>query len=99
MSAAWHGGLNGAEQYVNDPTLASSIISAMDYWFSRDFTLPECLDQGGTNACPCGTPGFWNTNWYSNVRFSQSSEPTSSSKTVRIGHTCPYTSRRELLAV
>jgi len=76
MSAAWHGGLKGAEQYANDPALASAISSAMNFWFSRDFTLLGCLDQGGTNACPCGTPGFWNTNWFSNVSFSQSSEPT-----------------------
>jgi len=67
MSAAWHGGLKGAEQYANSPALASAISSAMNFWFSRDFTLPECLDQGGTSACPCGTPGFWNTNWFSNV--------------------------------
>ncbi|KAI0002105.1 polysaccharide lyase family 8 protein [Russula vinacea] len=67
MTAAWHGGLEGAEQYAGNTTLASSISSAMDFWFSQDFTVPGCLDQGGTSACPCSTPGLWNTNWFSNV--------------------------------
>ncbi|KAI0051679.1 polysaccharide lyase family 8 protein [Auriscalpium vulgare] len=67
MSAAWHGGLTGADQWVKDPTLASAISSAMNFWFNQDFTVPGCLDAGGTATCPCGTPGLWNTNWYSNV--------------------------------
>ncbi|KAI0304970.1 galactose mutarotase-like domain-containing protein [Russula brevipes] len=67
MSAAWHGGLRGAKQWAGSPVLARGISSAMDYWFSRDFTVSACLDQGGTDACPCDTPGFWNTNWFSNV--------------------------------
>ncbi|KAI0257642.1 polysaccharide lyase family 8 protein [Lactifluus subvellereus] len=67
LSAAWHGGLQGAEQYAGSPALASAISTAMDFWFSQDFTVPGCLDQGGTGVCPCGTPGFWNTNWFSNV--------------------------------
>ncbi|KAI9445284.1 polysaccharide lyase family 8 protein [Lactarius indigo] len=67
LSAAWHGGLNGTEEYVGSPALASAISSAMNFWFSRDFTVPGCLDQGGTSLCPCDTPGFWNTNWFSNV--------------------------------
>ncbi|KAI0271375.1 polysaccharide lyase family 8 protein [Gloeopeniophorella convolvens] len=67
LTAAWHGGLEGAEQYAGSSTLASAISSAMDFWFTRDFLVPACLDQGGTSACPCGTPGFWNTNWFSNV--------------------------------
>ncbi|KAH9082166.1 polysaccharide lyase family 8 protein, partial [Lactarius deliciosus] len=67
LSAAWHGGLNGTEEYVGSPALASAISSAMNFWFSRDFTVPGCLDQGGTSICPCDTPGFWNTNWFSNV--------------------------------
>jgi len=74
MSAAWHGGPKGAEQYVGDSTLAAAISSAMNFWFSQDFTVPACLDQGGTNACPCSTPGLWNTNWFSNVCFSGSFE-------------------------
>lgn len=67
MTAAWHGGLKGAEKYAGDPALASAISAAMNFWFSRDFTVPGCLDQGNTTACPCGTPGLWNTNWFSNV--------------------------------
>ena len=69
MSAAWHGGLTGAEQWVQDPALLAAISSAMDFWFENDFQDPSCLDSGGDAACPCGTPGFWNTNWFSNVCF------------------------------
>ncbi|KAN0135704.1 polysaccharide lyase family 8 protein [Lactarius tabidus] len=67
LTAAWHGGLNDTEQYVGNATIASAISSAMNFWFSQDFTVPGCLDQGGTSACPCGTPGFWDPNWFSNV--------------------------------
>ena len=98
MSAAWHGGLKGAEQYAGNPDLAGAISSAMDFWFSRDFTVPGCLDQGGTSTCPCGTPGLWNTNWFSNVSYSEFTEPTSV-PTTRIGHTCSQTCWPELFAV
>lgn len=75
MTAAWHGGLKGAKKdYAGDPALTSAISSAMDFWFSRDFTVPGCLDQGNTRTCPCGTPGLWNTNWFSNVGYFTSSE-------------------------
>ncbi|EIM89219.1 polysaccharide lyase family 8 protein [Stereum hirsutum FP-91666 SS1] len=67
MSAAWHGGIPGEEQWVNDSSLATVISSAMNYWFANDFTVAACLDEGGTDECPCGTPGLWNTNWFSNV--------------------------------
>lgn len=67
MAAAWHGGLSGGQQYVNDSKTLAAISLAMDYWFANDFTNPACLDYGGTPTCPCGTPGFWNTNWFSNV--------------------------------
>lgn len=67
MSGAWHGGLPGTEQYIQDATLRAAISLAMDYWFDNDFTVPGCLDSGGASSCPCGTPGFWNTNWFSNV--------------------------------
>ena len=67
MAAAWHGGVPDASNYVNDSSLLSAIASAMDYWFINDFTDAACLDQGSLAACPCGTPGFWNTNWFSNV--------------------------------
>ncbi|KAJ3576650.1 hypothetical protein NP233_g291 [Leucocoprinus birnbaumii] len=69
MAAAWHGGLNGGEQFVKDPTVHDKISLAMDYWFGRDLTNLACLDEGGTSACPCDNPGnlLWNTNWFSNV--------------------------------
>ncbi|TFK90255.1 polysaccharide lyase family 8 protein [Polyporus arcularius HHB13444] len=67
MAAAWHGGLDGAGSFVNSSTLFDAVSRAMDYWFANDFTVPGCLDQGGLPACPCGTPGFWNTNWFSNI--------------------------------
>ncbi|KAF9229321.1 polysaccharide lyase family 8 protein [Gyrodon lividus] len=67
MAAAWHGGLNGAQQYVNDSAVLVAISLAMDYWFENDFADPSCLDSGGTPACPCGTSGFWNLNWFSNI--------------------------------
>ena len=99
MSAAWHSGLTGADQYAHTPALTSAISIAMDFWFSHDFTLPDCLDQGGTSACPCGTPGFWNTNWFSNVSLFRVLCADPSSQTASIGHACPQLSRRELLAV
>ncbi|EJF60682.1 polysaccharide lyase family 8 protein [Dichomitus squalens LYAD-421 SS1] len=67
MAAAWHGGLADASNYKNDSSLLDAISRAMDYWFVNDFTNPSCLDQGGLSTCPCGTPGFWNTNWFSNI--------------------------------
>ncbi|KAG1755247.1 polysaccharide lyase family 8 protein [Suillus paluster] len=63
MAAAWHGGLSGGEQYVNNSETLAAISLAMDYWFENDFTGPACLDSGGTPSCPCGTPGFWNKNY------------------------------------
>ncbi|KAI8065690.1 galactose mutarotase-like domain-containing protein [Gongronella butleri] len=53
----------------NDANMLSKIQLAMDYWFSNDYTSDDCIANGGlSNAtCPCGTPGFWNTNWYDQV--------------------------------
>ncbi|EGO20045.1 polysaccharide lyase family 8 protein [Serpula lacrymans var. lacrymans S7.9] len=67
FAAAWHGGLKDASQYAQNSSLRTAISSAMGYWFSHDFTNPACLDSGGTSTCPCGTPGLWNTNWFSNI--------------------------------
>ncbi|KAG6879278.1 hypothetical protein C0992_003882 [Termitomyces sp. T32_za158] len=67
FAAAWHGGLRNADQYAGDTQLRAAISSAMNFWFSQDFTIPACLDSGGTTACPCSTPGFWNQNWNSNI--------------------------------
>lgn len=69
MAAAYHGGLLGADQYVKNQAILDSTILGMNYWFSRDFTNPACLFQGGSAACPCSNPDnlLWNTNWFSNV--------------------------------
>ncbi|KZP31301.1 polysaccharide lyase family 8 protein [Athelia psychrophila] len=67
MTAAWHGGLTNATSFVGSDALRSAISSAIGYWFSNDFTDAACLDSGGLPSCPCGTPGFWNTNWFSNI--------------------------------
>ncbi|KAI0741691.1 polysaccharide lyase family 8 protein [Daedaleopsis nitida] len=67
FASAWHGGLRNSDQYVHDVETRTAISSAMDFWFSRDFAIPACLDYGGEDECPCGTPGLWNTNWFSNV--------------------------------
>ncbi|KAL7285292.1 hypothetical protein ACG7TL_000387 [Trametes sanguinea] len=68
MAAAWHGGVEGSsESFVNSSTLLDAIHSAMDFWFENDFQDQACLDSGGLSSCPCGTPGLWNTNWFSNI--------------------------------
>ncbi|KAI0043192.1 polysaccharide lyase family 8 protein [Auriscalpium vulgare] len=67
FSAAWHGGLKNAAQWVQNTQLRAAIALAMGFWFDNDFTDPGCLDSGGTDVCPCGTPGLWNTNWFSNI--------------------------------
>lgn len=67
MAAAWRGGPKNSAPYTNNPELLASTSLAMDYWFSNDFTNPACVDSGDTAACPCTEPGFWNSNWYSNV--------------------------------
>ncbi|KZP31300.1 polysaccharide lyase family 8 protein [Athelia psychrophila] len=67
MTAAWHGGLTNATSFVGSDALRSAISSAIGYWFSNDFTDAACLDSGGLPSCPCGTPGLWNTNWFSNI--------------------------------
>ena len=67
MAAAWHGGLAGAEQLVGDEGVLAATQRAMDWWFDNDFTASDCLTNGGNGNCPCGTPGMWNPNWFSNV--------------------------------
>ncbi|KAJ3548404.1 hypothetical protein NM688_g5302 [Phlebia brevispora] len=67
LSAAWFGGLSGAQQFAGSSAVRSAISLAMGFWFANDFTDPSCIDSGGDAACPCGTPGFWNPNWFSNV--------------------------------
>ncbi|KAL1742014.1 polysaccharide lyase family 8 protein [Schizophyllum fasciatum] len=70
MTAAWHGGAPKQDKkWVKNKDLRSAVSLAMGYWFAHDYKNDACVngDYGGKNACPCGTPGFWNTNWYSNV--------------------------------
>ena len=40
MAAAWHGGLAGADQFINDTTVLNATSRAMDWWFANDFTNP-----------------------------------------------------------
>ncbi|KAF7311916.1 Polysaccharide lyase family 8 protein [Mycena indigotica] len=67
FASAFHGGFKNAANWTGDTTLRAAASRAMIFWFNNDFTTPACLDQGGTAACQCGTPGLWNTNWFSNV--------------------------------
>lgn len=69
LASAFHGGLEGADQFVKSNQVRSAISSAMGFWFSNDFSNIACLDQGGEAACACGTSGLWNRNWFSNVRL------------------------------
>jgi len=57
MAGAWHGDVEGGEQYVKDAALQEAIFNAMGYWFGRDIgTNVACLNLGGTSACPCSNP-------------------------------------------
>ncbi|KAG8736368.1 hypothetical protein FRC10_009393 [Ceratobasidium sp. 414] len=72
MSTAYHGPVNGSSEFVKSAELRTAIGKAMDYWFAHDFSTignGACMDGGGkaNDMCPCGTPGLWNQNWYSNV--------------------------------
>ncbi|KAG9126334.1 hypothetical protein FRC07_003855 [Ceratobasidium sp. 392] len=72
MAAAYYGGVPDADQYVGNADLRAALGKAMGFWFANDFSTignGACLDGGGKagDKCPCGTPGLWNTNWFSNV--------------------------------
>lgn len=59
-----------ATAYLADPTDTSLLTKtklALDYWFENDFEPLDCMTQGGKKDCPCGTPGFWNKNWFNQV--------------------------------
>ncbi|CUA68997.1 chondroitinase AC precursor [Rhizoctonia solani] len=69
MSAAYRGKTAG---YRDNPDLLYAIRLAMEYWFANDYsTLGDgsCMDRDylENGSCPCGTPGLWNENWFSNV--------------------------------
>ena len=59
MSAVWHGGLSGTEQYTQDARLKAAISRAMDYWFGRDFEGTACVGRGGAKDCPCDNLNNW----------------------------------------
>ncbi|EJF66671.1 galactose mutarotase-like protein [Dichomitus squalens LYAD-421 SS1] len=63
MAAAWHGGVDGGDEFVNSSSLLDATSRAMDFWFKNDFTVEDCL--GG--KCDCSSSGFWNSNWFSNT--------------------------------
>ncbi|KAH9935151.1 polysaccharide lyase family 8 protein [Epithele typhae] len=67
LAAAWQGGVPGADAYVNSSNVLSAASRAMDFWFANDMPNLDCLYNGGKKKCPCGTPGFWNGNWFPNV--------------------------------
>ena len=71
QAAVFIGGFPDAalQPYVGAADTLAATRRAMDWWFANDFTVRDCLDNGGNGACPCGTPGLWNTNWFSNVRL------------------------------
>jgi len=64
MASVWN-------QDQSDSILHEKISAAMDYWFDDDYREEDCINAGGQDhlKCPCGTPGFWNTNWYDQVRI------------------------------
>ncbi|OZJ03655.1 hypothetical protein BZG36_03918 [Bifiguratus adelaidae] len=63
MAISWY------TQPQNNTALYGKIQSAMNYWFSNDYSSDDCIAEGGlaNSTCPCGTPGLWNTNWYDQV--------------------------------
>ncbi|KAG8405083.1 hypothetical protein J3459_022258 [Metarhizium acridum] len=56
-----------AQNRTRSDDLIEAISRGLDYWFRNDYTPADCMGNGGkaTGSCPCGTPGLWNTNWYS----------------------------------
>ncbi|KAF9514122.1 polysaccharide lyase family 8 protein [Hydnum rufescens UP504] len=70
LAAAYHGASDfkaNTSAFLHDPVVRKALTSAMNWWFSNDFTNINCLDSGGNSTCPCGTAGMWNTNWFSNI--------------------------------
>lgn len=51
MVAAFHGGVEGGDQWVNSSELLAATRLAMDFWFENDFTNVNCLTAGGTATC------------------------------------------------
>ncbi|KAL5637688.1 hypothetical protein ACGC1H_002078 [Rhizoctonia solani] len=69
MAVAYKGKVT---EYKDKPELLSAIRLAMGYWFANDYSTigdGSCMDREfyPDNHCPCGTPGLWGPNWFSNV--------------------------------
>ncbi|CAE7184577.1 unnamed protein product [Rhizoctonia solani] len=69
MAAAYRGKL---AEYKDKPELLWALQRAMGYWFANDYSTigdGSCMDRDFLpgNNCPCGTPGLWGPNWFSNV--------------------------------
>ncbi|KAG8725998.1 hypothetical protein FRC11_001045, partial [Ceratobasidium sp. 423] len=69
MAVAYKGKI---AEYKGEPELLSALRLAMGYWFANDFSTigdGSCMDREylPSHNCPCGTPGLWGPNWYSNV--------------------------------
>ena len=93
MAAAYHGGIPipDGDKYAMDPGVLDALKRAMDYWFAHDYSNDACLEYGGGSQCPCGTPGLWNTNWYSNVSLTFPFIPDYESLIgLRLDHSYPW---------
>ncbi|KAG8729516.1 hypothetical protein FRC11_008570 [Ceratobasidium sp. 423] len=69
MAVAYKGKI---AEYKDKPELLSALRLAMGYWFANDYSTigdGSCMDREflNPNNCPCGTPGLWGPNWFSNV--------------------------------
>ncbi|CAE6479342.1 unnamed protein product [Rhizoctonia solani] len=69
MAVAYKGGIT---DYEGNPELLSALRLAMGHWFANDYSTigdGSCMDRDflSSNNCPCGTPGLWGPNWFSNV--------------------------------
>ncbi|KAF8748414.1 Polysaccharide lyase family 8, N terminal alpha-helical domain [Rhizoctonia solani] len=69
MATAYSGKI---PEYKGDPSLRSAIRLAMEFWFANEMSTigdGTCMDREffPTSNCPCGTPGLWGPNWFSNV--------------------------------
>lgn len=59
IATAWSGKWERAPKHViGNPDVREKIGRAMDWWFANDYSNSDCLDSGGTDLCPCGTPGM-----------------------------------------
>ena len=68
LGQAWSGlNPNSPAEYVNSSEVFAAATKAFDWWITNDYNNTACLQYGGQAACPCGTPGLWDTNWYHQV--------------------------------